>query len=108
MINNYKIYRITQYIKASSFEFEVDEVIEGLESILAYYNVFDYLSKEEYHILMDELLALAEQFEFSEVSYLVAQEDPLIGQLPEREFCLRMESIDRKLLRSRAQMIALA
>ena len=106
MINNYKIYRITQYIKASSFEFEVDEVIEGLESILAYYNVFDYLSKEEYHILMDELLALAEQFEFSEVSYLVAQEDPLIRQLPERGFSLRMEAIERKLLR--APMVALA
>ena len=106
MINNYKIYRITQYIKASSFEFEVDEVVESLESVLAHYNVIDHLNKEEYYILMDELLGFAEQFEFSEVSYLVAQEDPLIRQLPERGFSLRMEAIERKLLR--APMVALA
>ena len=99
MIDKYKIHKIVEYIKVFGFEFETDEVIENLNEVLANYDILDFLSDDEYYFLIDELLPMAEQFEFREVGYLASQDDPLITQIPEKSFDLRIEAIERKLAR---------
>ncbi|MBU0628277.1 MAG: hypothetical protein KKC75_03750 [Nanoarchaeota archaeon] len=74
MINRYKVYRIVEYVKQSGFVYEVDELKEDIEGILANYGIID-LCDEEYDLLRAELLPLAEQFEFSEVLHLVAEHE---------------------------------
>jgi len=103
MIDKYKIYRIVEYIKLFEFEFDTYEVIENLNTVLAHYDVVDMdLTNEEYYILIEELLELAEQFEFRESAHLALQEDALIAQIPEREFSLKIEEIERKLIRTQS------
>lgn len=103
MIDKYKIYRMVEYIKLFDFEFDTYEVMENLNEVLAYYGVADIdLADEECTLLTDELLQLAEQFEFSEAAHLALQEDPLIAQIPERKFSLKFEEIKRKLMRAQS------
>ncbi len=79
MIDNVKMYKIIQYIKQTEFEFEVPEVLEDLDSVLAYYNLMDIdLTEDEKTLLMIELTPLAEQFEFSEVAHLALQEEMIV------------------------------
>ena len=103
MMNRYKIYRIVEYIKLFEFEFDTYEVTENLNTVLAHYDVVDIdLTDEEQKLLTEELFELAEQFEFRESAHLALQEDPLIAQIPGRRFCLRMEEIERKLVRTQS------
>lgn len=100
MINNYKIYKMVEYIKLFEFEFETYEVMENLNEVLACYDVANIdLTDEEWSLLVNELLPLAEQFEFSEVIHLALQNDPLISLIPKREFSLKFKEIERKLAR---------
>ncbi len=108
MINKYKIFRIVEYIKLSDFEFEIDEVIEHLNEVLAYYDVIDAdLTDDEYLTLIGELLPLAEQFEFREVSHLVAQDDMLLLGIREHDVDFRLQAIERKLRNASAFHIEL-
>ncbi|MEA2037706.1 MAG: hypothetical protein U9O94_09425 [Nanoarchaeota archaeon] len=100
MVNRFKIHRIVEYIKLFGFEFETYDVIESLDGVLTFYNVFDHISDEEYYFLIDELLLLAEQFEFSEVDHLASQDDPLITGIKENNLDLRTQTIERKLARA--------
>ena len=71
MIDRYKINKIVECLSTFVFEFETDEVIEKLNSILSHYDLVDIkLTEEEYYFIIDELLPIAEQFEFREVEYL--------------------------------------
>ncbi len=80
MIDRYKIHRIVEYIKL--FEFEISDVEENLDNVLGNYGLLEIdLTAEEYKLLENELLPLAEEYEFSEVSRLVLQEESLIGQI---------------------------
>ena len=100
MIDRYKIHKIVEYIKQFDFVFEINEVIDDLDKVLAYYDAADVdLTDDEHIFLIAELLPLAEQFEFSEAEHLSIQEDSLIAELPERKFDLRMEEIERKMLK---------
>ncbi len=75
MINRHKIHNIVEYIKLFDFEYEVIEVIENLNNILSSYDLLDMaLTSEEYSILQNELIPLAENFEFTEVSRLTLPE----------------------------------
>lgn len=105
MIDKQKIHKMVEYIKQYDFEFEIDEVIQNMEGILAEYGFVDIeLSQDEFLQLMTDLLPLAEKFEFSEASHLALQEDPLIAQLPERSFSLKIEVIERKLARQNSRV----
>ena len=75
MINSYKIHKIVEYIKLFEFNFEVDEVKEDLKNILNHYDILDGMNTDEMKIVSDELVKLAEQFEFSESARLAFQED---------------------------------
>ena len=74
-MNRYKIYKMVQYIRNSSFEFEVHEVEENLHEILTLYGFDIELTAEEEELLKFELALLAEQFEFSEVVRMALTED---------------------------------
>ena len=76
-MNRYKIYKMVQYIRNSSFEFEVHEVEENLHEILGLYGFQVELTPEEEELLKFELTLLAEQFEFSEVARMVLGENRL-------------------------------
>ena len=108
MINKYKIFRIVEYIKLSDFEFEINEVIQNLEEILAQYGFVDAdLNQDEFLQLMAELIPLAEQFEFREVSHLVAQDDMLLLGIREHDVDFRLQAIERKLRNASAFHIEL-
>lgn len=67
----YKINKIVKYMASLGFEFETEEVIGSLYDILSQLGLGDIkLSDDEYYFLIDDLLPLAEQYEFREVEYL--------------------------------------
>ncbi len=75
MINRHKIHRIVEYIKLFDFEFEIIDVMENLNNVLNCYDILNNdLTAEEYKFLKDELIPLAENFEFSEVCRLILPE----------------------------------
>jgi hypothetical protein len=78
-MDRYKIHRVVECIKQYDFEFEVPEVVENLQGVLANYGLVDAdLTDDEEVLLMIELIPLAEQFEFGEVDYLVLQAEVVI------------------------------
>ena len=82
MIDRHKVHNIVEYMKLSDFEFETDEVIESLSTILTHYGLADTeLTDEEYYFLISELLPLSERFEFREAEYLALQDDIWIHQV---------------------------
>ena len=73
---------VVEYMKLSDFEFETDEVVENLSEILAQYgHAGTDLTDDEYYLLMDELLPLAEGFEFREAEHLAMQDDIVLQQI---------------------------
>ena len=101
MVNEYKLNKIVESIRANGFEFETFEVEENLYGILAFYSMSDIgLSKEEELILKKELMELAEQYEFAEVLYLASQDDFLLSSIPERHFSLKAGLMERKSVHS--------
>jgi len=79
MIDRIKIHKIVEFIKRFNFEFEVVEVKEDLQQILNHYDFIDVeLTSEEHRLLVDELIPLAEQFEFREAQHLALEQEPLL------------------------------
>ena len=79
MIDRYKINMIVERIKLSSFEFETDEIRDNLYFALAQYGYADVeLTDEENQLLTNELLPLAEQYEFREAEHLAFQENKML------------------------------
>lgn len=79
MIDRYKIHNIVEFIKKFNFEFEVVEVEEDLQLILNYYDFIDVeLTSEEHRLLVDELIPLAEQFEFREAQHLAFEDNKMV------------------------------
>lgn len=67
MVDRQKVNRIVEYIRScGDFAYDTDDVIEGLYGILYGYGIYDFLSRDESLLLVDELLELAEQSEISE------------------------------------------
>jgi len=98
MINRYKIHRIVEYIKQSDFEFETFDVLEEIDTVLAYYDLLDIeLNEEETALLVSELLPLAEEFEFREVSFLVSQDDLLLLDIHEHIINPKIQAIERRI-----------
>ena len=82
MIDRQKMHNMVEYMKLSDFEFETDEVVENLSEILAQYgHAGTDLTDDEYYLLMDELLPLAEGFEFREAEHLAMQDDIVLQQI---------------------------
>lgn len=66
-VDRYKINRILEFIKSyMDFSYDMDDVIEGLTGILLGYDIYDVLSDDEYYLLLDELLEMAERSEIRE------------------------------------------
>ena len=62
-----KIHRIVEFIRCcGEFGHDMDDVIEDTDGILHSYGVYDFLTRDEYFLLVDELLELAEQSEIRE------------------------------------------
>ena len=61
-----KINRIVEFVRCMDFSYDTDDVIEGLSGILSNYGIYNVLDREEYFMLMDELLKLAERAEIAE------------------------------------------
>jgi len=67
IIDRQKVNRIVEFIRAcGNFAYDADDVIEGLNEILLGYGIYDFLAGDEFYLLMDELLDLAEKSEISE------------------------------------------
>ena len=68
LLISYKVLRIFEFIKRAGFDYETDEIFEiGLQKILSSrYGIFVSLSDDEYIMLQDELMYLAEQNEIDE------------------------------------------
>ena len=108
MINRYKIHWMVEYIKQFDFDFETFDVLEDLDMVLAYYDLLEVeLSDRERNLLAYELLKFAEQYEFRESAYMASQNDMLITQIPERNFSLKQEAIERKLAETYSHSSAL-
>ena len=66
-IDRQKVNRIIEYIRScGDFPYDTDGVSESLDEILLGYGIYDLLSHDEYYLLMDELLELAEKAEIAE------------------------------------------
>jgi len=78
-MNRLKVNRLVEYIKQFEFVFETDEVVESLYDVLAHYGIAntDLTNQEEIHLISD-LLPLAEQFEFREVSRLALEQEVVV------------------------------
>ena len=64
---NSKVYRIVEFIRSyGDFPYDTDDVIESLNDILSSYGIYDVLTDDEYYLLIDELLELAEKSEIRE------------------------------------------
>ena len=70
-----KVYSIVNYIKAIPFCFEVIEVQEQLNDILYSFGIVSEFTDWEKKMIVEELIKLAEQFEFSEVLKMVFGDD---------------------------------
>ena len=82
MIDRQKMHNVVEYMKLSDFEFETDEVVENLSDILDHYGLADTeLTDDERYLLIDELLPMAEKFEFREAEHLAMQDDMLLQQV---------------------------
>ena len=82
MIDRQKMHNMVEYMKLSDFEFETDEVVENLTDVLAQHGLADIeLTDDERYLLIDELLPLAEEFEFREAEHLAMEEDILLQQV---------------------------
>jgi len=69
---------LASLVRQSEFEFEVHEAEHEVDKILSFYHIIDiHLTDNEYSILSQELIILAEQFEFGEVERLAFEEPPL-------------------------------
>ena len=67
IIDRQKVNRIVEYIRScGDFPYDTDDVIEDLSGILYIYGIYNFLSRDEELLLLDELLELAEQSEISE------------------------------------------
>ena len=78
-MDNIKINRIVNYIKQFAFEYEIDEVKENINGILADFKIYDILSDKEIEILKLELEELAEEYEMREAIRLALNSDPLLA-----------------------------
>lgn len=70
-VDRLRIHRILEFVKSCNselFQYDVDEVLEDMSSILLGYDIYDVLSDDEYYLLIDELLELAEQSEIAEAA----------------------------------------
>lgn len=66
-----KVLRIVEHLR-DRLEHDCLELLDvPVESILASYGVFEALSRSERQAILEELFAIAEQREFSEMAYLV-------------------------------------
>ncbi len=84
MIDRHKIHRIVEYIKLSEFEFDIIDVMEDMDNVLSYYGLLETdFTNDEYKLLKNELLPLAEGFEFSEVGHLALHEESSISHIQE-------------------------
>ena len=82
MIDRQKMHNMVEYMKLSDFEFEIDEVAANLSDVLDHYGLADTeLTDDERYLLMDELLPLAESFEFREAEHMAMQDDILLQQV---------------------------
>ena len=77
-----KINRIVNYIKQFAFEYEIDEVKENINGILADFKIYDILSEKELEILSLELEELADEFEIGEAIRLALQHEPINAFTP--------------------------
>jgi len=72
------IHRVVEYVRQFDIWFDVEDVLEDLDGILAFYGLYVELASWERRLLARELVRLAEQQEFAEVSRLVLKEDEVI------------------------------
>ena len=75
---SWAVRRIVEYVRQFDVCFDVEDVLEDLQGVLALYGVCAVLTGLEQVLLSEELVRLAEQEEFREVSRLVLQEDEVI------------------------------
>ena len=67
IIDRHKVNRIVEFIRVcGDFAYDTDDVIEDLNGILSSYGIYDVLTDDEYYLLVDELLELAEKSEIAE------------------------------------------
>lgn len=72
--SRFLVHSIIECVKQYDFCFEVSELQESVEEILAYFGIHIFLSADEKRLLIDELVGLAEDFEVSEAVRWASQD----------------------------------
>lgn len=71
-----KVHKIIEYIKQrGEFPFDTDEVIEELDKVLCFFNIYDELAKDEKGLLKDDLVKLAIAEQNREMALLAGQRE---------------------------------
>ncbi len=77
-MNRYKLNYILEYIKQQSeFPFDVLDVNDGVEPILAYYGLHPELDDDEKDEIRAELVGIASECELAEIARLVDRAEPV-------------------------------
>ncbi len=76
--SRFKVHSIIECIRQYDFCFEMDELQESVEEILAYFGIHVFLSLFERRLVLAELAGLAEDFEVSEAVRWAYLDDPLL------------------------------
>ncbi len=76
--SRFLVHSIIECIRQYDFCFEVVELQESVEEILAYFGIHVSLSMDERRLVIDELAGLAEDFEVSEAVRWASQDGSLL------------------------------
>jgi hypothetical protein len=74
-MNRYKIGKIVEYVKScGEFPYDMADLVEDMHEVITEYGIYSILTDDEYYLLLDELLELAERSEISEAVRWANQE----------------------------------
>jgi len=83
------VHKIVEYIKQrGEFPFDSDEVIEELDKVLYYFDVYDQVNEEEKNLLKDDLLKIAFAEEDREIVHLAGLREIEISSSKEKQLKL--------------------
>ena len=76
-MNRLKVHRIVGLIRMRhEFPFDVDDVVEDLDGVLNFFEIFEALANQEKMLLTEELVKLALVEEYREVARMASKNHP--------------------------------
>jgi hypothetical protein len=73
-MNRMKVHNTVEYLKMVDFYHDTFDIEDGIDKVLAEYDVYQNMSAEELWVLERELQKMAQQNEFREIAHVVTNE----------------------------------